>query len=79
MSDYTTLSVLLRKDKIMKENNNAQLVYVTKEKDGKTYTNFYLRLGGGLVNVSIKVNSFDDKTLYKRLRRYCDETNGVKE
>ena len=62
----------------MKENYNAQLVYETKEKNGTQYTNFYLLLADGLVKVAINLKTFNDKSLFARVKRYCDHTNGVK-
>lgn len=62
----------------MNENYNAQLVYVEKEVDGKKYTNFYLILGNGLLKVAINLKTFDDKSIYGRVKRYCDQTNEAK-
>lgn len=62
----------------MNNQNNAQLVYAEKEVDGKKYTNFYVLLGNGLLKVAINLKTFDDKSIYGRVKRYCDQTNGVK-
>lgn len=62
----------------MTNQKNAQLVYVDKEVDGKKYTNFYVVLGDGLLKVAVKLQVFNDKSLYGRVKRYCDQTNGAK-
>lgn len=59
----------------MKNNYNAQLVYVEKEVGEKKYTNFYLRLADGLLSVSVKINDFGDTSIYGKLKHYCDKTN----
>lgn len=51
--------------------NNSYLSCKEVEKDGKTYTNFYLTLGDGLLTVRVDLKTFGDNKLFYRVKNYC--------